>query len=417
MPRSTWKRSRRLDQVRSPSIGKPVGNAPPGESGATYRAEVVAAMDEVPAADWNRLAGAHNPFVRHEFLSALERHGCVGTDSGWMPRHLVLYRDQTLVGAMPMYLKAHSYGEFVFDWGWAEAYSRAGLDYYPKLLVAVPFTPAAGPRLLIGAEPSDDDIRRMLIGAAVTVARRSEVSSLHWLFANHEDHEALASSDLLIRSGHQFHWQNPGYRDFQDYLDALTSKRRKQIRRERREAASAPVDIEVLTGESASAEQWNAYHRLYASTYDRKWGYPSLTPAFFREVGRTMADSILLVLARRRGRYVAGAHFFIGIDTLFGRNWGCTEFHPSLHFEMCYYRAIELCIERRLARFEAGAQGEHKITRGFLPVATHSAHWIRHDGFRRAIEDFLREERRNTERYIAAAARHTPFKSVIAGSG
>ncbi len=400
-----------------PSTGKPAEEAPPAEADATFKAEVVGALDDVPRAQWNRLAGTRNPFVRHEFLAALERNDCVGADSGWMPRHVLVYRGDRLVGAMPMYLKSHSYGEFVFDWGWAEAYSRAGMDYYPKLVVAVPFTPAAGPRMLVGEDVSGDDVRRVLIGAAVEIARRGEVSSAHWLFANGADHEALAGSNLLLRSGHQFHWCNPGFRDFQDYLDALTSKRRKQIRRERREAAKAPVQIEVLAGQSAGEERWSAYHALYASTYDRKWGYPSLTRGFFHEVDRTMAESVMLILARRGERYVAGAHFFIGGDTLFGRNWGCSEFHPSLHFEMCYYRAIELCIERRLARFEAGAQGEHKLTRGFLPIATHSAHWIRHSGFRRAVADFLREERRDNEHYISAAASHTPFKSTTGNGG
>ena len=379
-----------------------------------YRAEIVGSLESVSPTQWNRLAGVANPFVRYEFLRALERQGCASDETGWSPCHVLLYRGERLLGAVPMYAKSHSYGEFVFDWGWADAYMRAGIDYYPKLVVGIPFTPASGPRLLYDKGAPEQEIPALLIGAAVEFARRSEVSSLHWLFTLADDTEQLARQGHLLREGCQFHWRNPGYRDFQDYLGSLTSKRRKAIKRERREAARAPVEIEILSGRDITDGQWDAYHALYSSTYDRKFGYPSLTVGFFEEVARTMPDSVLLVLAKRDARYVAGAHLFRGSEIVYGRNWGCSEFHRSLHFEICYYRVIEYCIEQRLGGFEAGAQGEHKITRGFLPVPTWSAHWVRHEAFRDAIGEFVARERRGIDGYIAEMETHTPFKLVDA---
>ena len=302
----------------------------------TYRAEILPEIRAIPKAEWNALAGTGNPFVRHEFLAALEEYDCVGDRYGWSPRHVLLRRGDTLVGAMPMYMKGHSYGEFVFDWGWADAYERAGQRYYPKLVVAAPFTPATGPRLLLGENPAPDGAA-LLASAAVQIAQESEISSVHWLFARPEETAAMGDLGLLVRYGQQFHWHNPGYRDFQDYLDQMTSKRRKQVRRERRNAQAAPVKVEVLTGADVTEAQWEAYHGLYASTYDRKWGYPSLTPDFFKAMGETLSDSVMLVLAERDGRYVAGAHLFRGQDALFGRNWGCGPCHlrplvnPSCH--------------------------------------------------------------------------------------
>ncbi len=383
----------------------------PGGDDEQVVAEVVASIDEIPARDWNRLAGDANPFLRHEFLAALERHDCVSPDSGWQPQHIVVRRGDTPIAAAPLYLKGHSYGEFVFDWSWADAYERAGGRYYPKLLSAIPFTPVPGPRMLCGAAP-DPGAREALAEAALELARRHRVSSLHWLFLGEADARALGAAGHLERTGCQFHWHNPGYRDFQDYLDALTSKRRKQVRKERREAAAAPVEVITLPGSEVREGDWHAYHRLYASTYDRKWGYPSLTPEFFCEIGHTMGDAVVLVLARREGRTVAGAHLLRGSDALFGRNWGCTEHHRALHFEMCYYRGIELCIGAGLARFEAGAQGEHKMMRGFLPVETRSAHWIADRGFRSAIADFLERERPGNAAYITEMATHSPFRAA-----
>ena len=378
---------------------------------ATLRATVAESLADVPAPEWNRLAGDDNPFLRHEFLSALERHGCVGADSGWYPRHLLVYCEERLVGAAPLYIKAHSFGEFGSDWAWADAYQRAGMAYYPKLVSAIPFTPATGKRLL--CEPGADNAQLMaaIVEAAVEIAGSSGMSSLQWLFTTEDDTRALQARGLAHRIGCQYHWHNHGYRDFQDYLDHLRSKRRKQVRRERREANSSDVEIEVLSGAEASEADWHAYHRLYSATYDRKWGYPSLTPEFFCEMGKSMPDSVMLVLARRGRHCVAGAHLFRGSNTLYGRNWGCSEYLPSLHFEMCYYRGIAYCIDQGLAVFEAGAQGEHKIWRGFVPEATHSAHWFQDERFRDAIGDFLRREHVEITHHMDIMAQHTPFRN------
>ena len=377
-----------------------------------YRTEVVGGLEVVDAAEWNRVAGERNPFVRYEFLSALETHGCVCSETGWAPCHLLLYGGDRLLGAVPMYAKSHSYGEFVFDWAWAQAYARAGLHYYPKLIVSIPFTPATGPRLLYERARGDPQIPGLLVEAALEFARRAEISTLHWLFPEDEDRAQLSRQGHLIRSGCQFHWRNPGYRDFQDYLDAFTSKRRKAIRRERREAAAAPVEIELRHGTEMGDEHWTAYHALYASTYERKHGYPALTREFFRAVGESMGERMLVILARRGSRYVAGAHLFRDASVLYGRNWGCSEFHASLHFEICYYRAIEYCIARGLSGFDAGAQGEHKLLRGFMPVLTRSAHWIRHTGFREAIERFLVREDQGVRAYIDEIQGHSPFNAT-----
>lgn len=367
-------------------------------------------VQAVPAAAWNRLAGAANPFLRHEFLAALERHRCVGPGTGWSPCPLAAEENGRLVGALPLYRKSHSFGEFVFDWSWAEAYERAGLAYYPKLLCAIPFTPVSGPRLLAAPGPDSEALREALAGTVLEHARAQPISTLHCLFTPAREAALLQAQGLLLRAGCQFHWHNPGYRDFDDFLDTLSAKRRKEIRRERRDAARAGVDIEALRGDEVSERQWRAYYRFYRSTFDRKWGFPSLTEGFFREIGRSMPESVRLVVARRAGRYIAGALFMRGREALYGRHWGCIEHHPSLHFELCYYRGIEHCIEAGLERFEAGAQGEHKIWRGFLPVRTWSAHWIRDAAFRGAIEAFVDRERRAVERYIEELEGHSPYR-------
>lgn len=394
--------------------------APP-DSGATppspaasdcepLQATVTERIADIPAKAWNQLAGEDNPFVRHEFLLALERNGCVGEDSGWYPRHLLVYAGDRLVGAAPLYIKTHSFGEFGSDWAWADAYQRAGMAYYPKLVCAIPFTPVTGARLLCAPGPHSAEIRAAIAETGVEVARSAGVSCLQWLFASADDAQLLEAHGHATRVGCQYHWHNHGYRDFQDYLDHLRSKRRKQVRRERREADASGVEVRMLSGADVSESDWRAYHRLYSATYDRKWGFPSLTPEFFFEVGRTMPDSVMLVLARRGDTCIAGAHLFRGREVLYGRNWGCSEYLPSLHFEMCYYRGIEFCIETGLSVFEAGAQGEHKIWRGFLPQATHSAHWFREARFREAIGDFLRRERIQIGHHMEVMRSHLPFR-------
>ncbi len=374
-------------------------------------------LEDISAADWNRLDGTENPFLRHEFLVALERNACVGEASGWLPRHVTAYEDGRLVGAVPMYLKHHSYGEFVFDWSWAEAYARNGLAYYPKLVVAVPFTPVPGPRLLVAPETDQNTLRRELIDAVLEVARESSTSSLHWLFPNQCDTDALDQSKLIRRCGVQYHWFNPGYRDFDDFLGSLTSKKRKQIKRERRQSRESGLRVEMRWGERLGEPEWDAFYGFYCSTYDRKWGFPSLTREFFREICATMPESVTLVLAARHGQYVAGALCLRGDNALFGRNWGCEGFYPGLHYEVCYYQTIEYCIEMGLERLEAGAQGEHKISRGFVPVETSSAHWIKHPAFRDAIGDFVRHEQRGIRHYMEEMKSHSPYKQGAPARG
>jgi predicted N-acyltransferase len=391
---------------------RPTPEASADASTTTLQASVAESLCDVSAQAWNRLAGDDNPFLRHEFLSALERHGCVGGDSGWYPRHLLVHAGDALVGAAPMYIKVHSFGEFGSDWAWADAYERAGMAYYPKLVSAIPFTPATGRRLLCAPDVDREGLRAAMVEAALEIARGAGVSSLRWLFATEDESRLLASRGHAARIGCQYHWHNHAYRDFQDYLDHLRSKRRKQVRRERREANASDVTIRILTGAEASEADWHAYHALYSATYDRKWGYPSLTPEFFCEVGRTMPDSAMLVMAHRGATCVAGAHLFRGRDVLYGRNWGCREYLPSLHFEMCYYRGIEFCIDQGLSVFEAGAQGEHKIWRGFVPRATHSASWFGDDRFREAIADFLRRERAQITHHMGIMGEHLPFREA-----
>ncbi len=362
--------------------------------GCGVTVKVVPGIAAIPAAEWDACAGADNPFLSHAFLEALEGSGSATAETGWLPQHLVLEdHSGSLVGAVPLYLKNHSYGEYVFDWGWASAYERAGGRYYPKLQCAVPFTPVTGRRLLLrqDAGPAASDA---LIAGMVELGRRHKVSSLHVTFPTEGEWQRLGEAGFLLRVGQQFHWQNDGYRSFDDFLDALNSRKRKQIRRERRDALADGIEIETVTGSAIRGEHWDAFYRFYRSTSDRKWGEAYLTRAFFDLLGERMSERVALVMARKNGRYVAGALNLIGRDTLYGRNWGCLGDFPFLHFEACYYRAIDFAIEHGLKRVEAGAQGQHKIQRGYLPTATYSAHWIRDRGFARAVEDFLVRERR-----------------------
>ncbi len=372
---------------------------------------VLGSLDEIPAHDWNALSDGASPFIRHEFLVALERHGCVGERYGWLPQHLVAYEQGKLIGAAPMYLKYNSYGEFVFDWSWAEAYQRHGLSYYPKLVVAVPYAPVTGARLLIANEIEQEPVADALIEAALEHARRLKVSSLHWLFTTSQDTERLERHGLMRRTGCQFHWNNQGYRDFNDFLATFSSEKRKKIKQERRRVREAGIEIELLNGHQISAGQWRIFHEFYCSTFHRRGGTPTLTLEFFQALGTTMPEQVLLVLARHDGHTVAGAFNLRGADTLYGRHWGCAskQFH-GLHFECCYYRAIEYCIGQGLKRFEAGAQGEHKLARGFLPVPTYSAHWLSHPAFKSAVADFLAHEQTGMAYYMEELDAHSPYK-------
>jgi predicted N-acyltransferase len=380
------------------------------DGGDRLTIRVVERLAEVDAASWDACAGDENPFLSHAFLEALEASGSATAKTGWLPQHLVL-EDGTgrLLGAVPLYLKSHSYGEYVFDHGWASAYERAGGDYYPKLLSAVPFTPVTGRRLLLAPE-APAKAAEILIAALVEVARRHKVSSLHVTFPTESEWRALGAAGFLQRIGRQFHWENQGYRDFEDFLAALSSRKRKQIHRERRDAVVG-LEIETLTGKAIETRHWDAFFRFYMSTSDRKWGSAYLNRKFFGLLGERMADKVVLVMAKKGGRYVAGALNLRGRDTLYGRNWGCLGDFPFLHFEACYYRAIDFAIAHGLKRVEAGAQGQHKIQRGYLPVPTYSAHWIPDRNFARAVEDFLVRERRAIEQEMEALEEElSPFK-------
>lgn len=375
-------------------------------------------VSDVARADWDALLAATdpagNPFPSWDFLHALETSGCVGGRTGWLPRHLGVFDGSgKLVAAAPMYAKGHSYGEYVFDWAWAEAFERAGGTYYPKLLAAVPFSPVPGPRILTRAEGADE-LRRVALMGMIEAARRSDVSSLHLNFSTREEWQAAGDCGFLLREGRQFHWHNAGYRDFDDFLAALASRKRKNLRKER-ERAVENVEVRRLTGVDIRPEHWDAFFDFYMDTASRKYGSPYLTREFFDELGSRLADRILLVMAFRGGRPVAGALNLFSDDAIFGRNWGCSEDHPFLHFECCYYQAIEFAIERGMKRVEAGAGGHHKLSRGYMPAATYSAHWIRDAGFRDAVARFLKMERAEIghERDILAA--HAPFRQ--AGDG
>ena len=374
---------------------------------------IVGAIKEIEADEWNKLAGLANPFVRYEFLSALETHHCVGERYGWIPQHITLRDDQQkLIGAVPLYLKDNSYGEFVFDWGWADAYQRGGLDYYPKLVVAMPYTPATGPRLLIDKNQDYLTIASTLIEASVQHAKNLNVSSLHWLFTNEQDTQQLTKHGFMQRLGCQFHWSNQDYESFEHFLQTLTRGKRKNINRERRHVKDAKVEIELLNGHQATEQHWQIFQRYYESTFMKLGGYATLSAGFFQEVAATMPESIVLVMAKHDNQYIAAALSFRGSDTLYGRHWGCEKEINSLHFEACYYQGIDYCIQHGLKSFEPGAQGEHKIARGFLPTPTYSAHWIANPMYKNAINEFLKHETRGMQHYIEQLGQHSPFRQA-----
>jgi predicted N-acyltransferase len=377
--------------------------------------KIVSSLSEVDATAWDACAnpagGAYNPFVSHAFLQALEESGSATQRMGWMPHHLLLDNGMGgIAGACPMYLKSHSQGEYVFDHGWADAYERAGGTYYPKLQCSVPFTPATGPRLLVPPGANSDRAQNALIDGAIEAARQLGVSSLHITFTPQDQWERCAAHGLLLRTDQQFHWYNLEYRNFDDFLAALSSRKRKMIRKERERAIEHGIEIEQVTGSALKEEHWDAFFEFYMDTGSRKWGRPYLTRKFFRLIGERMPDDILLVMASRDGHYIAGALNFIGSDALYGRNWGAIEQHPFLHFECCYYQAIDFAIARGLARVEAGAQGEHKLARGYLPAKTYSAHWIADPAFRRAVSDYLVRERAVIDQNIEALGEYAPFR-------
>ena len=391
-----------------------------GRAEASYAVRAVNDIAEIAAADWDACANPAgmpaNPFIGHAFLHALEASGSVCPETGWLPCHAVLQDRRSgpaAVAVAPLYLKGHSQGEYVFDHGWAEAFQRAGGRYYPKLLGAVPFTPAAGRRLLVRPQAErrgGHEVEAHLVAGCVEIARRLEASSLHFNFLRTDQWERLAELGFLRRTDLQFHWRNEDYADFDDFLARLSARKRKNLRRERRIAVENGIELEWVTGSDLREHHWDAFYEFYLDTGGRKWGRPYLSRPFFSLVGETMPERTLLVMCRRAGRYVAGALNFIGDDTLYGRNWGCIEDHPMLHFEACYYQAIEFAIAHGLAFVEAGAQGPHKLARGYLPQRTCSAHWIAHDGFRDAVARYLVGERDYVAESMAVVASHSPFR-------
>ncbi len=377
--------------------------------------KILTAIADVEAGQWNALPGTGNPFLRHEFLAALERNGCVGEQHGWIPRHLVaIGKRGQLLGAVPLYLKDNSYGEFVFDWAWADAYQRNGLRYYPKAVVAVPYTPATGPRLLIADGADRQLLATKLIQLAQEWSNSEQLSSLHCLFTDPCDTQTLEQAGLMLRLGCQFHWRNQGYRDFDDYLDSFSSRKRKKVRRERRYVSEQDIELRVVHGHQASDEQLQVMSDFYRTTFEKKWGYPTLNLGFFRDLATNMGHQLVFFIAYKGQSIVAGAICLCSDDTLYGRHWGCYQDYHSLHFEACYYQGIDYCISHGLETFEPGAQGEHKISRGFLPTATWSAHWIAHQGFREIIGRFLQQETGAMRDYMEELSEQSPFKEIQA---
>ena len=348
-----------------------------------------ASINEINAYEWNDLAGISNPFTRHEFLLALENHQCVGEEYGWFPYHLSV-RDSknSLIGACPLYIKTNSYGEFVFDWSWASAYEQAGLNYYPKMVCTTPYNPVTGPRLLA----KDANIKSIMIQQIIKVAQKLNMSGMHWLFTNEEETQLCKDNHIQLRLGCQYHWKNQGYISFDDFLSTFISRKRKKVKRERRMVNEQNIDINVIHGDEASEHQIEQAHQFYTSTFDRKSGIPTLSLGFFKEICQTMGKQVVFMFALLENKHVACAITLKSDDALFGRFWGCNQDFHSLHFETCFYQGIEYCIENKLQRFEPGAQGEHKITRGFLPTKTWSAHWMNDSQFQQAIYTFCQRE-------------------------
>lgn len=370
-----------------------------------HELRIVARIADIDAGQWDRLSGGAAS-LSHAFLSALESAACVGTGTGWHAHHLTLWRGAELVAAIPLYEKHHSYGEYVFDWAWADAFARNGLNYYPKLLSAIPFTPIPGSRLL----GLDDSARRALLEAALSIADTSGCSSIHFLFPTEIETSWLREAGLLIRQGVQFHWCNAGYRDIDDFLSRLNHEKRKKIRQERRRAQAHGLQCEWIDGTQASEADWDFFYQCYANTYALHRSTPYLSAAFFRTLAAQAPHSVRLLVARRGDTPVASAFFLCDDEALYGRYWGASEYLPFLHFELCYYQAIEYCIHNGLKRFEGGAQGEHKLSRGLAPVVTQSAHWIRDPRFRDAVDRFLARESEGIGFYLDELSDRSPFR-------
>ncbi len=376
----------------------------------TLAIRTLQSISEMPESIWNACLDSDHPFVTHQFLKALEDSGSATADAGWMPYHLALEQEGTVLGVAPMYVKGHSQGEYVFDHSWAHAYQRAGGSYYPKLQLSVPFSPVTGPRLLV--PPGENQIQRklMLLKGAQQVANQLSISSVHLTFLTDGERKLMEEAGYLVRTGEQFHWLNNNYGSFDDFLAQLSSRKRKAIKKERKGALENGLEFEIISGSEISEVHWDAFFNFYIDTGNRKWGTPYLTRSFFSRIGETMSDSVVLFLVKREGRYIAGALNLKSSECLYGRYWGCIEDHRFLHFETCYYRAIDYAIKHGISRVEAGAQGPHKLARGYLPTKTYSGHWLRDPGFHDAVADFLVAESREVDAEIHYLEKHSPFR-------
>ena len=381
----------------------------------SYQLEVIQSLSEIAADEWNALLPTDaGPFLRHEFLSTLEESECVGSNTGWQIAHLLVRSsDSIIVGAMPLYLKQHSYGEFVFDWAWAEAYARNGMAYYPKALCAIPFTPVEGLRLLVAPNENKQVIQSTLVSALKTLVVQNSLSSAHVLFPNPDALAQLTEQDFILRDSVQFHWRNPGYRDFEEFLNALNMKRRKNIRRERAQVASENIQYRHIPGAIATSDDWTFFYRCYANTYREHRSTPYLTESFFTILGERMPENLHLIIANRNGIPIASSLLFVDLASskAYGRYWGAIEHISCLHFETAYYQAIEFCIREGIQTFEGGAQGEHKMARGFLPTTIQSAHWIADKQFSKAVKHFLEREHEGMAAYVNELEEHNPLKS------
>lgn len=381
-----------------------------------YQARVIQSISEISEDDWHALLPIDaNPFLKHAFLDALEISKSVGTNTGWQIAHLILENhDKEIVGAMPMYLKQHSYGEFVFDWSWAQAYEQNGLKYYPKALGAIPFTPVQGPRLLVAKNQDPHEIQGLLLSSLKSLVLQNNLSSAHILFPSAQELSILEEQEFMLRDSVQFHWRNPGYKNFEDFLAALTMKRRKNIRRERTQLANHDLEYRHVSGSAASPEDWAIFYRCYSNTYLERHSAPYLKESFFQIVARKMPENLHLIFAYQKGLPIAASLLVVDLTALqaYGRYWGAIAHIPLLHFELAYYQSIEYCIREGIKTFEGGAQGEHKMARGFLPTTLHSAHWIADPGFSKAVKHFLDREHQGIVAYVDELEQHNPLKST-----
>ena len=380
------------------------------------RSQQIASISELDSQQWNALVPDNAPFAKHEFLAALEASGCVHPESGWLPQHTILTESNEIIAAMPFYIKGHSYGEYVFDWAWADAYYRNGLEYYPKGLCAIPFTPASCPKFLVKPGHDFAELSERLVSCSLAIARELELSSVHSLFLSENEQRFWTEQNYIKRTGYQFHWRNRNYTDFADYLSEFSSSKRKKIRRERASVERENIEFRIKSGEQLTETNWRDFYRFYKNTVNAHGAMAYLNRDFFTRISASMPENIIMILAYRNDENIASALFFKGSTSLYGRYWGCGSWVKNLHFELCYYRAIDYCIRHNLALFEAGAQGEHKLSRGLLPVSTHSSHWLSHPQFYQAIAHHLEGESSQVESYMAHLSSHSPFKGHPARS-